>query len=138
MNLGTPSVSFAPETEVLFRESVMPFENVVRGWISDNPNYYEISKNRSSRSATFKRSCNSGTSTSPSLELVEALAQKLLQCPKCKSRVGTAENYKAKLTDRPRAGGQIAGAFISDEVTLVCYKCGSETRVDNWKAHLRE
>jgi len=136
MNLGNPSVSFAPEAKVIFKESAMPFDNIVKSWLSDNPNYFEVSQNRSSRLVTFKRSCNSGTSTSPSLDLLEAIAQKLLKCLKCKCQVGTAENYKAKLVDRLKEGGQTTTEFVSDEVTLVCYKCGAETRVDNWKAHL--
>jgi len=134
MNQGTPSLSFAPEANVIFRETALPFDSVIKGWLSDNPNYYEISQNRSQRSATFRRSCNPGTSTTPSPELVEAIAHKLLKCPKCKCQVGAAENYKARFTDGPQAGR----TFVSDKVTLVCYKCGSETRVDNWKDHLTD
>lgn len=137
MNLGTPGISFAPEANVIFRESVMPFDDVVKSWISDNHNYYEVSRNRSLRSVTFRTSCNAGTSTSPSPELVEAIARKLLKCPKCNCQVGTAENYKAKLADR-LVGGRTIKVFVSEEVTLVCYKCGLETRVTDWKAHLKE
>ncbi len=136
MNQGTPSLSFAPEVNVVFRESVTPFDYVVKDWLSDNRNYVEVSQNRASRSAIFKRSCNSGTSTSPSIELQEAIARKSLKCPKCKCPVGTAENYKAKLSDESQTKGTTTMAFVSEEVTLVCYKCGSETRVGNWRAHL--
>jgi hypothetical protein len=136
MNLGTPSLSFAPEASVTFRESAMPFDDIVKDWLSDNRNYHEVLRNRSLRSVTFKRVCNAGTSTSPSPELLEAVAQKSLKCPKCKGRIGTVENYKAKLTGTVPAEGQAAGAFVSEQVTLVCYKCGSETRVDNWRACL--
>jgi hypothetical protein len=134
MNQGTPSLSFAPEANVFFRETALPFESAIKGWLSDNPNYYEISNNRSSRSAIFKRSCTPGTSSTPSVELVEAIARKLLKCPKCNCQVSAAENYKAKFTEGPQANRTV----VSDEVTLVCYKCGSETRVDNWKDHLTE
>lgn len=137
MNLGTPNLSFAPEATVVFRESALPFDTIIKDWLSDNPNYYEVSNNRASRSATFGRFCNSGTSTSPSPELSEALAQKLLKCPKCKCQISTAENYKAKLTDKLQGAGQTIREFVSEEVTLICYKCGSETRVDNWRAHLQ-
>jgi len=138
MNLGTPSVSFAQETNVIFRESTVPFDTIVKDWLSDNHNYLEVSQNRASRSATFKRACNSGTSTSPSQELLDAIAHKLLRCPKCKCQVATAENYKARLTAGPHTEGMGTRTFASVEVTLVCYKCGSETRVDNWKDHLSE
>jgi hypothetical protein len=137
MNLGTPSLSFAPEANVTFRESALPFDNIVKNWLSDNHDYHEVSRNRSSRSVTFKRACSAGTSTSPSPELLEAVAKKLLKCPKCKGQIGTAENYKAKLTDEVQAEGRTGRVFVSEEVTLVCYKCGSETRVDNWKACLQ-
>ncbi len=136
MNLGTPSLSFALVADVVFRESSLPFDTIIKDWLSDNNNYSEISRNRLSRSATFKRCCNSGTSTCPSPELMEAIARKLLKCPKCKCQVGTAENYKAKLVESPQDGGQSSMVFSSEKVTLVCYKCGSETRVDNWRAHL--
>jgi hypothetical protein len=136
VNLGTPNLSFAPDVNVTFRESAIPFDTIIRDWLSDNRNYVEVSQNRASRSALFKRSCNSGTSTSPSPELRDALSRKLLQCPKCKFPVGTAENYKAKLSAGPRGREPATAVFVSEEVTLVCYKCGSETRVGNWRAHL--
>lgn len=138
MNQGTPSLSFAPEVTVVFRESVTPFDYAVKDWLSDNRNYVEVSQNRASRSAFFKRSCNPGTSTSPSLELQEAIAHKLLKCPKCKCPVGTAENYKAKLSNESKAQGPTTTVFVSEEVTLVCYKCGSNSRVGDWRAHLTE
>lgn len=56
--------------------------------------------------------------------------------PKCNRRVVAAEHYKAKFTDKPQAEGQAIRQFLGYEVTLVCYKCGSETRVDNWRKYL--
>ncbi len=136
MNQGNPPVTFAPEATVTFRESEVPFDKMVESWLSDNPKYHVVSKDVTSRLVTFRNSGSRDTGTSPSPELLEAVAGNMLTCPKCKRRIRTAENYKAKFIDIVQAGGQTVRQFLGDEVTLVCYKCGSETRVDNWKAFL--
>jgi hypothetical protein len=137
MNSGNPCVSIDPEAIVIFQESDLPFDNLVGAWLSDNPKYHEVSKNEAMRLVTFRNFGVIGMGTSPNLELLDAVASGLLKCPKCKRSIRTIENYKVTFTDRLQAGGQTMRLFVSDEVTLVCYKCGSEKRVNNWRDHLK-
>lgn len=136
MNLGNPCVSIDPEARVIFPASDLPFDNLVKAWLSDNPKYHEVSKNEAYRLVTFQNFGVMGTGTSPNLELLAALASRLLKCPKCGGSVSATENYKARFTDSPQAAGQPIRQFVSDEVTFVCYKCGSENRVSNWRDHV--
>jgi hypothetical protein len=136
MNLGTPPVTFAPEAAVAFRESPVPFDQIIMDWLRDNPKYQEVSRDRTLRLVTFKNPGNRDTGTSPCPELLQAVAGNRLKCPKCGRQVRTAENYKAKFTDKILAGGQPSRQFLGEEVTLICYKCGAETRVDNWRDFL--
>jgi|SRR5271157_372022 hypothetical protein len=137
MNVGNPGVTIDPEACVIFPASDLPFDNLVKAWLSDNPQYHEVSKNEALRFVTFRNFGVIGTGTSPNLELLAALASKLLKCPKCGGSVSATEDYKARFTDSPQVEGQPIRQFVSDAVTLVCYKCGSENRVSNWRNHLR-
>jgi len=138
MNLGNPCVSVDPEASVVFPESDLPFDNLVKAWLSDNPRYHEVLKDEAHRSATFRNFSVTGTGTGPDLELLGALASRILKCPVCGGSVSATENYKARFADSPQAVGQPIRQFVSDEVTLICYKCGSESRVGNWRNHKRE
>jgi hypothetical protein len=137
MNVGNPSVSFDPKACVIFPASDLPFDNLVTAWLFDNPAYYVVSKDEAYRLATFRNFGVTGTGTSPDPELLAALASRLLKCPKCGGSVSATENYKARFTDRPQAVGQPTRQYVSDAVTLVCYKCGSEIRVGNWRDHIK-
>ncbi len=137
MNSGNPCLSVDPEASVIFRANDLPIDTSAKAWLSDNPTYHQASKNEDLRLATFKNFGVTGMGTSPDVALLEALASRLLKCPKCKRSVSTTEHYKATFTDSPQAGGQTIRRFVSDEVTLVCYKCGSEKRVTNWRDHLK-
>jgi hypothetical protein len=137
MNSGNPCVSIDPEVSVLFQESDVPVDNLVRAWLSDNPNYHEVSKNETLRLVTFRNFGVVGMGTSPNLELLDAVASGSVKCPKCKNSIKATENYKAAFTDSLQRGGEKMRLFVSDEVTLVCYKCGSEKRVSNWRDHLK-
>lgn len=137
MNVGSPCVSVDPEACVIFPASDLPFDNLVKAWLSDNPTYHAVSKDEAYRLATFRNFGVTGTGTSPNLELLAALASRQLKCPKCGRSVSATENYKARFTDSPQPVGQPIRQFVGDEVTLVCYKCGSENRVGNWRDHLK-
>jgi|GEM_PF-3521425 hypothetical protein len=136
MNVGNPCVSIDPEACVIFPASALPFDALVKAWLSDNPAYHEVSKNEPLRMVTFRNFGVAGTGTGSNDELLAALASRLLKCPTCGARVSATENYKARFVDAPRAAGPPLRRFVSDEVTLICYKCGSENRVGNWRSHL--
>ncbi len=137
MNFGNPSISIDPEACVIFPASDLPFDNLVNAWISDNPKYHEVSRDKVNRLVTFRNFGVTGMGTNPNLELLAALASRILKCPKCGSSISATENYKARFTDGPQAVGQAIRQFVSDAVTLVCYKCGSENRVSNWRDHIK-
>jgi hypothetical protein len=139
MNCGTPCNAVEPELDVSFTSSKRPLELVIKDWLSDNPNYQELFRDGSARVVRFRTLEAGNANSGPLDEFQSAMASKLLNCPKCKQPILASENYKAKYSYTAAVpGGLEVRRYVSEEVTLVCYKCGAETRVDNWRNHLTQ
>jgi DNA-directed RNA polymerase subunit RPC12/RpoP len=139
MNNGTPCNAVEPELDVSFTSSRRPLELLIKDWLSDNPNYQELFRDGTARVVRFRTLLAGCTSSGPLSEFQSAMANKLLNCPKCKSRILASENFKVNYSYKTAVpGGLEVRQYAGDEVTLVCYKCGAETRVNNWRNYLTQ
>jgi DNA-directed RNA polymerase subunit RPC12/RpoP len=139
MNCGTPCNAVEPELDVSFASSKRPLDVMVKDWLSDNPNYQELFRDGTARVVRFRTLVAGSANSGPLSEFQSAMAGKLLNCPRCKSPILASENFKVKYSYKAALpGGLEVRHYVGDEVTLVCYKCGAETRVDNWRKHLAQ
>lgn len=137
MNCGTPCNAVEPELDVSFASSKRPLDMMVKDWLSDNPNYQELFRDGTARLVRFRTLVAGSVKSCPLTEFQSAMASKLLNCPRCKSPILASENFKVKYSYKAAVpGGLEVRRYVGDEVTLVCYKCGAETRVDNWRNHM--